>query len=317
MIKIEYHQTNYEELLRHIAKTLKLKAVDHTIHLSPEVGEGTIRLFILENGIQVLVYNFTPSTTILLQRKKINKDFYTLRLDDIAGTEVPSQSKASVFFGSTHFDQLYLANAGYHIKSINIIFSKEWLDAFLSYDTSGDNITKFISLKMGSFIYEPMDSEYRRLMKETLELGDDKRFEKMIVQNRAMVMIERFFTRVYKKSSDALFDVKLSNSDISRLKLVEAELLKDFSAEPPLIVNLARIAAMSPSKLKESFKKMFGVPVYQYYQRNRMNKAKAMLLSRKYTVREVGDEVGFSSVSNFAKAFKKTFDQLPGDLLGN
>ena len=317
MIKIEYHQTNYEELLRHIAKTLKLKAVNQTIHLSPELGEGSIRLFVLENGIQVLVYNFIPAKTLLLQRKKINKDFYTLRFDDIAGTEAPSQSKASVFFGSTRFDQLYLANAGFHIKSINIIFSKEWLDAFLSYDTSGENITKFISLKMGSFIYEPMDSEYRRLMKETLELGDDRRFEKMIVQNRAMVMIERFFTRVYKKSSDALFDVKLSNSDISRLKLVQAELLKDFSAEPPLIVNLARIAAMSPSKLKEAFKKMFGVPIYQYYQRNRMNKAKAMLLSRKYTVREVGDEVGFSSVSNFAKAFKKTFDQLPGDLLGN
>jgi AraC-like DNA-binding protein len=75
------------------------------------------------------------------------------------------------------------------------------------------------------------------------------------------------------------------------------------------------MAVMSPSKLKNSFKEIYGLPVYQYYQKHRMNKAKAMLLSRKYSVREVGIEVGYSNLSNFAKAFRKSFDQLPSDLL--
>nr|WP_255551783.1 helix-turn-helix transcriptional regulator [Aridibaculum aurantiacum] len=76
------------------------------------------------------------------------------------------------------------------------------------------------------------------------------------------------------------------------------------------------MAAMSPSKLKNSFKEIYGMPVYQYYQKHRMNKAKAMLLSRKYSVKEVGMELGYSNLSNFAKAFKKSFDQLPSDILG-
>nr|MBP9215318.1 helix-turn-helix transcriptional regulator [Chitinophagaceae bacterium] len=93
--------------------------------------------------------------------------------------------------------------------------------------------------------------------------------------------------------------------------------LKDFSVVPPGIPKLARMAAMSPSKLKTSFRDVYGLPIYQYFQKHRMNKAKAMLLSQKYNVREVGIDVGFSNLSNFAKAFKKSFDQLPSDILTN
>ena len=46
--------------------------------------------------------------------------------------------------------------------------------------------------------------------------------------------------------------------------MIEKELVKDFSSEPPGITKLARMAAMSPSKLKNSFKEIYGLPVYQY-----------------------------------------------------
>ena len=45
-----------------------------------------------------------------------------------------------------------------------------------------------------------------------------------------------------------------------------------------------------------------------------MNKAKAMLLSKKYSVKEAAYELGFSSVSNFNKSFYKIFDELPAEI---
>lgn len=139
----------------------------------------------------------------------------------------------------------------------------------------------------------------------------------MIVQNRILLLLERFFTRIHQKMYNLHFEVKISQDDIDRLKEVERALIKDFSVEPPSIAKLARMAAMSPSKLKNVFKDMYGIPLYQYFQKHRMNKAKAMLLSRRYSVREVGMELGYSNLSNFAKAFKKSFDQLPSDILSN
>lgn len=314
MIKIEYNQTNYEELLRHIAKSLKLKVTDHCLVLPAETGEGYIRDLMVDH-MQVLIYNYTPAQSILFQQKKGKKEYFILRFDDVTSTKEPYPSKSSVFLGSTKFDLFHLANTDFHIKSINILFSPEWLDKFFSYDEAGDDIKKYISLNISSYIYETMDAEYKRLMNEIFEINGDKRIEKLIIQNRLMIMMERFFTRLYKKMTDTNFDVKLSNDDITRLKLIEAELTKDFSLPPLQISDLARKAAMSPSKLKTSFKKIYGLPIYQYYQKHRMNKAKAMLLSKKYSVKEVAFEVGFFNISNFIKAFSKSFDQLPSDLL--
>jgi AraC-like DNA-binding protein len=303
---------------------LKGDLKDNTLHLPSEIADGFIKLIELPNGLQGLVSDYTVNEDLLLHRTKINKDFFTLRFDEVnipdeAANETAaadlSSVRSAVFLASTKFDWMFLSKKGTRVKGINILFSKEWIEQFLEVESVGDMIKKYLSLKMSAFNYEPMDMEYKRLLGEIVQGDVNPAFETLVIQNRIMLLLERFFTRTYYKMSDMHFDVKLSNEDINRLKMIEKELVKDFSVEPPGINKLARLAAMSPSKLKNSFKEIYGLPVYQYFQKHRMNKAKAMLLSRKYTVREVGMEVGYSNLSNFAKAFKKSFDQLPSDLL--
>lgn len=324
MVKIEFNHTDYSELLKYYAEVLKGDLKDNTLHLPSEIADGFIKLIELPNGLQGLVSDYTVNEDLLLHRTKINKDFFTLRFDEVnipdeAANETAaadlSSVRSAVFLASTKFDWMFLSKKGTRVKGINILFSKEWIEQFLEVESVGDMIKKYLSLKMSAFNYEPMDMEYKRLLGEIVQGDVNPAFETLVIQNRIMLLLERFFTRTYYKMSDMHFDVKLSNEDINRLKMIEKELVKDFSVEPPGINKLARLAAMSPSKLKNSFKEIYGLPVYQYFQKHRMNKAKAMLLSRKYTVREVGMEVGYSNLSNFAKAFKKSFDQLPSDLL--
>jgi AraC-like DNA-binding protein len=327
VIKIEFNHTDYEEMLKYFADIFKGKLKNNTLQLPTDIGDGYMKLIELPNGLQGVVSDYTVNQDLLLTRTKINKDYYTLRFDEViipesmpveSGQLLPpgvSPVRSAVFLGSTKFDWMFLSTKGTRVKGVNILFSKEWLEQFLEVESVGDMIKKYLSLKMSAFNYEPMDMEYKRILGEIVQTGVDPSFETLVIQNRVMLLLERFFTRIYYKMSDMHFSVKVSNEDINRLKLIEKELVKDFSAEPPGINRLARLAAMSPSKLKNSFKEIYGLPVYQYYQKHRMNKAKAMLLSRKYSVREVGMEVGYSNLSNFAKAFKKSFDQLPSDLL--
>ncbi len=327
MIKIDFNHTDYTELLAYYAAVLKGSLKDNILHLPPEIGNGFIKLIELPNGLQGLVSDYTVNEDLLLNRTKINADYFTLRFDEVIIPDVPvdenslQQSaqinpvRSAVFLGSTKFDWMFLSTKGTRVKGVNILFSKEWLEHFLEVESVGDMIKKYLSLKMSAFNYEPMDMEYKRILNEIVQTDSEPAFETLIIQNRVMLLLERFFTRIYYKMSDMHFNVKLSNDDISQLKIIEKEIVKDFSVEPPGINKLARLAAMSPSKLKNSFKEIYGLPVYQYFQKHRMNKAKAMLLSKKYSVKEVGVEVGYSNLSNFAKAFKKSFDQLPSDLL--
>lgn len=329
MVKIEFNHTDYREMLLHFADVLKGRIEDNTLHLPAEIGEGFMKLIELPNRLQGIVSDYTVNQDLLLNRTKINKDFYALRFDEVIIAEsAPAEEslpevqgelnpvRTAVFLGSTKFDWMFLSTKGTRVKGVNILFSKEWLEKFVEVESVGDMIKKYLSLKMSAFNYEPMDTEYKRILAEIFQAGADPSFETLIIQNRVMLLLERFFTRIFYKMSDMHFNVKLSNEDINRLKIIEKELVKDFTCEPESIKALARQAAMSPSKLKNSFKEIFGLPIGQYHQKHRMNKAKAMLLSRKYSVGEVGTEVGYSNLSNFTKAFKNAFDQLPGDLLG-
>ncbi len=327
MLKLDFNHTNFSEMLQHFAESFKVKVIKNTLYLPEEIGNGYLKLIILPNGLQGIISDYTIHTDLLINRTRNASDNFTLRFDEVLIPEIQDLAslpslptganpvRSAVYLGSTKYDWMFFCTKGTQVKGVNVLFSREWLEGFVAVESVGEIIKKYLSLKMSAFNYEPMDLEYKRLLSEILKVNNENVFENFIVQNRVMLLLERFFTRIYYKMSDTHFEVKLSNDDINSLKMVEKELLKDFTAEPPGITKLARMAAMSPSKLKGSFKEIFGLPVYQYYQKHRMNRAKAMLLSRKYSVREVGMEVGYSNLSNFAKAFRKSFDQLPSDLL--
>jgi AraC-like DNA-binding protein len=60
---------------------------------------------------------------------------------------------------------------------------------------------------------------------------------------------------------------------------------------------------------------MYGTTVFEYYQRIRMQRARILLLSRRYSIKQIGRQLGYSNLSNFAIAFRKEFDQLPHELI--
>ncbi|MEP7318987.1 MAG: AraC family transcriptional regulator [Panacibacter sp.] len=312
MIKIEYNLTSYQDTIRYFAKCLQLKVIDNGIEFTPDKGKGTIRLISLLNGLQVMVYDYTIFQDLLFHRKKTDKEFFVLRLDETMGND--GITRSSVFFGKTSQEWFYMASAHNHLRHVNVIMSKEWLDTYFENEDAGEMLTSHITLKSPLMVYEVMDTEYKRLMSELMYIQADSYFEQMIVQNRVMLILERFFTKLFKSIENENSGVKISSRELHALKSVEQELLKDFSEPPPAIAQLARIAAMSPSKMKILFKEVFELPVNQYYQKYRMNKAKAMLLSRKYSVRATAYALNFSSVSSFNKAFFKAFEQMPADI---
>ena len=329
MQKIDFNHIDYHEMLNHFASQFKTKVKNNTLTYPKEIGEGFMKIIDLPNGLQGILSDYVVNTDLILNRTKNSLDYFTLRFDEVLipevienietnnGAAVLSPVRSAVYLGSTKYDWMFYSTKGTRVKGVNILFSKQWLQQFIEVESVGEIIKKYLSLKMSAFNYEPMDVEYKRILGEILQTNTNNAFDKLVIQNRIMLLLERFFTRIYYKMNDSNFDVKLSNDDINSLKMIEKELLKDFSSEPPGIVKLARMAAMSPSKLKSSFKEIYGLPVYQFFQKHRMNKAKSMLLSKKYNVRQVGVEVGYSNLSNFAKAFRKSFDQLPSDLLEN
>ncbi|MEO5783530.1 MAG: AraC family transcriptional regulator, partial [Ginsengibacter sp.] len=224
------------------------------------------------------------------------------------------QNRASVMLTSSLYDFAYQASKNTAIKSVNVLITREWLEQYLDITTMDKVLEKYLQLKTASYNFAPFDVEYRVLFNEVMD-GGDAIMKRSIVENRIMMMVEKFLTQLYQMVNTADDDkIKISPDEVKRLMEVESYLIKDFSTPPPPISFLSRVAAMSTTTLKNKFKKLYGNNLYEYFQKSRMHKAKVLLMSQKYSIKEIGSKLGYSNLSNFASAFKKEFKKLPSKL---
>ena len=87
--------------------------------------------------------------------------------------------------------------------------------------------------------------------------------------------------------------------------------LVDHAACPPSLTELARVTGLNEFKLKKGFKEVFDTSVFGYLNNFRLNEAKTSLLSG-LSIKQVAEQMGYSSVQHFTRAFKEKFGVTPG-----
>lgn len=101
-----------------------------------------------------------------------------------------------------------------------------------------------------------------------------------------------------------------NDMDIDRIHNVR-ELLEKDMANPPSLIEIAKITGLNEFKLKVGFKQVYGNTVYGYLNDLRMETARKMLEERKHQVKEIGFSIGYNNASHFISAFKKKFGVTP------
>lgn len=81
--------------------------------------------------------------------------------------------------------------------------------------------------------------------------------------------------------------------------------------DPLRLAAVARHAGASPSTLLRAFKRAVGASPSTYLRNRRLDEAMLLLKSRRYTVGEVAERVGYQSVASFTHAFSRHFSELP------
>lgn len=329
MFQFDFAYTDYEQLINDLAHRLNAPVVNNRLVFPASVATGSLTFVRLPNGIHVNIINCQMNQDWLIVRRKIKEEFYTLRFHELTipdtleiriGKERMKESNTTrsiAYLTNTLSEWAYLGAKGTIYKGIDILFNASWLAGYLGVGDIDDVLSTYLSLQVENVHTEPLDSEYRRLMQEVVEVEPDNPMRLAVIQNRIMLLMERFFTRIYERKRNAHFDIPLSKQDIDRMMQVEAVLTRDIFEPAPTISQLAKMVSISESKLKKDFKMIYRLPVYEYFQKIRMQTAKDKLLSGDHSVKEVAMELGYSNLSNFTIAFKKEFGLLPSKLLGS
>lgn len=110
-----------------------------------------------------------------------------------------------------------------------------------------------------------------------------------------------------------LLDPPSENCMVTRGPVKDAvSYINEHFAEPLTLKDLAEKACLSPFYFTRIFSEETGMTPYQYLISTRISAAKFMLKSTSLSIKEIGYQCGFSSMTSFCSTFKKWEDQTPG-----
>ncbi|TAE15391.1 MAG: AraC family transcriptional regulator [Bacteroidetes bacterium] len=326
MKHFHFHSSCYTEFLQQIGYMYGAPVVKNCVELPADVGEGYVWAKKLASGISLLVSNCKFHKEQIIKREPSHYPFYIFQFNEC----LQSISSDISFFVSKPYRSYNLQNnhvllqhsmqaanyfipANVRLRSVKLIVTPQVLESILPLQNLEQKITDYTAHIIRSKTIEPLDAEYRTIMDMMVHATPDMPFATKHLDNRVMLLLERFFCKNFShiQQSTIVHEPKL----LAKLMKIEAILVEDYSAPPPTIDVLAEVAGMSTTKLKKDFKDLYGLPIYEYFQRNRMIKARQMLNRNIYSIKEVGLQVGYTNLGHFAAAFKKEFNLLPSEIL--
>ncbi len=329
MFSFEYIHSSYSQMIKELAAALHVKLKDNWLFFPEEIASGYYRVLEIPGGLDVNIVNCRMNTEWFVRRKKDEKEYYTLRFDELVveknisigiDNDVVKKERETIavaYLTSSLFDWYYLGTKGTRFKAVNILIPKEWLGKLMGIELFDDILPAYIALKSRSFNMEPLDQGYYELINEIMQEDPVSPLPELRLQNRIQLLMERFFTRIHSRVSLADVQSNIKHEDIYTVLRIEKLLVENFKDKPRSIEELSRKATMSSTKLKKIFKSIFGVPIYEYYQQKRMQQAGELLITGRYSVKQVAEKVGYSNMGNFKTAFKKHMKQEPSTFTGN
>lgn len=327
MLYIKNDYTNLQSVIEDFATVFNANLINNALQLPTTAGTGNMYYYELPNGLQLLISNFILQQDLTIKRLKAEQEYYQLYLVEnthgsITNIEIEQDNYrhynpkfASVALRSSFFESEIFLSKGTNVNVVNMVFSKDWLARYLKLQDSGNLLKKYLSLKTAKLLFVALDLKYKQLAEEIFSLSSGTDAMKLLgMEHRVMQVLELFFRRIIEKLNQPETTLPLNRQDISRIMNIESSLIADVFTLPPTIKQLATQYNISETKLKKDFKAVYGMPLYQYYQKARMRTAHNILLTGKYSIKQVATEMGFSNVSNFTIAFKKEFGFLPSKI---
>ncbi len=326
MLELKYSDSVYTDFIQTCARLFNTKPDKNYLTIPDNYGKGYMSSFILPEGISVLLGDTTFKDDLYINRlASPNHQFFILQFNEtfVADDRTPLKPldkdvqkvpQNMALLTNSIIQSKFILPAHTRVRTVKLIFEKQHLLNLMEPDVADKFLTAYFARLFKKANTEAIDAGYRILLNEVLKNNDSHPLQFTFVQNRVLLLLERFLIHFMGRMQEGENSFKLKDDEISRLIKVESILVNNFAVQPPTITELSKMSAMSPTKLKKDFKSMYGMPLYEYFQKNRMMRAKDLLMEEKYAIKEVGMKVGYTNLGHFAASFKKEFGILPSEL---
>ena len=314
--KVNYNFTqpdpDLKKWLQCFSTHINAELLDDSFQYPEHFAKGYAKVNVIEPGLSYRLVNYILNTDVEHNCEPTDEFnlliyFYQLTSSDAVlfevGNNVVKNDKGNykaVVLTNSMVKQKLSLKKGTEVKGLTIQLSKDWMD---------QKVKQKNNIITQDFLQDVISPKLQKILNDIYN-HEESSMPGLHINSRVLRLIESFLEKIFKRDKVEPM-LSILSKDFESILKIESLLLENYSEVFPKIEKLARIALMSESKLKKIYKQAFGMGLYEYYQKNRMHKAKELLNSGEYSVSEVGSMLGYHNLSNFSASFKKEFNKLP------
>ncbi|MDQ0593597.1 AraC-like DNA-binding protein [Chryseobacterium ginsenosidimutans] len=308
------------DFVKHFAEMIGIPVRDNMLLIPKNLGEGYARKIGFGDDFKLTIHHYTLKEDLIIKRNpalhsnNVRAIFFYSNKEDL---EVRYNNDEKPFFQKDDSSILLSTNdlrteirfpAGSKIQYVVVGITADKLKTTLSIDQPNNTI-KTITAEDASFLFfENLDTEMQLLLKNIVSVDLNNSMNSFYVKIKVQELLYLLFSKLSLRADTSIKNI--NSTDAEKLLIIRNEVLSDLS-KPPVLNELAHIASMSETKLKQLFKQTFGNTIYNYYQKARMEEAAFLLKQAKHSVSEVGYELGFTNLSHFSRLFERQYGVTP------
>jgi len=324
-MKIEFSATNAIDFFQRLAEQFDAEVKGNTFILPAHIGNGNGIFFEIEEGLSFFVYDLQLNTSSTLKRKGVNKiEYFPIicwfsyeKIEQETEGEkrlISKDSPYGIFLASPKIDFSYLIPAKSRIIVLVITITPNWLRRNLT-NKNNSNLLKLVESNKPFAIYEEISFNMGQYLEKLKKLELEDMVSLIHLRSYVLNFLALFISAVEKRTNKTVAS-NINHDDVEKLFGVRQILMTKYSTHHE-IKTLAANVAMSERKLQKLFKDVFGITIYQYALKVKIEEAKKMIETKQFSISEVGYNIGYTNLSHFTAAFKKQVGINPKQYLLN
>jgi AraC-like DNA-binding protein len=136
--------------------------------------------------------------------------------------------------------------------------------------------------------------------------------KRLYIESKALALISYSLAQLVPLAGNTRNNFALRADDKERI-LEARNILISNLGNPPSLLELARQVGTNKTTLNKGFRQLFGTSTFDYLRVYRLERAKALLETKRMNVTQAALDVGYSRQSCFTRAYKDHFGQNPKD----
>jgi len=295
-------------VLKKFAQLLGTEVKNWRLDIPEKFGSGYCTGFVFNEHIRMLIFNYELKENLTIENPDINATSRTIlfKFQNIfpatetlhAGKKLKTTPSVLIATKSLSTDVVIPIHS--NTATINIEVDSNYLNGLFDLSEKSPVLQTLLQ-NMQPLLFEQMI--YPSLQKIVDEIASEQVeniFKPFLLRVKAEELVCKLLIELEKRDEKHLYALNIQ--DIQAMYKVREKMIEHM-VTPPVIVELAIVANMSPTKLKRLFKQIFGNSIFNYYQEFRMKEAANLLKDKKLSVSDVGYKLGFTNLSHFSRVF--------------